>query len=411
MKTFIMIGWRNIWRHRRRSLVVIFSIALGIFALIFGEGFINGLNNQMIENNIRTSLGHIAIHRKGFHDDMKIQNNFYPDSVIIRAVKKDKNIIDYAPRVKVQGMVRSSETSRGIIIVGIDPDKEKKISGICEYTLKDNGSAFLDMNDRDAVLVSRSLADKLGLLIGDRLVLMIQDNKNEIVGMGMRIKGFFVTPVETFDKYVVFVPMKQFQETTGLKSNISEISILVNDSRNIDPVKERLISEINNPDIEVLSWKDMAPYLISSMKMFDTMMYVSFMIIFITVIFSVANTLVMAIMERFHEIGVMKSIGTRPSVIFLLIMFEAMNLGVLGLIAGIIAGVGLTEYLGVTGVDFSHFIASMRAWGAGSIIYPTVKLMDIFVAILIVSVTTVAAAIYPAIKAARIKPLEALNFL
>lgn len=411
MKTFLIIGWRNIWRHKRRSIVVISSIALGIFALIASEGFINGLNNQMIENNIKTSLGHIAIHKKGYNDDMKIQRNFYPDTDIMKAIKKEKDIISFSPRVKLQGMVRSSETSRGVLIVGIDPEMEKKTSGLFEYMLKDNGSSFLGSGDRDAVLVSGSMAEKLGLVTGDRLVLLFQDSKNEIVGIGMRIKGLFVTPVESFDRYVVFVPLKQLQETTGLGSNISEINILVKDSRNIDGVKQSLIAGINNPDLEILSWKDMAPYLLSAIKMFDSMMYITFMIIFITVIFSVANTLVMAIMERFHEIGVMKSIGTKPAVIFFLIMFEALNLGVIGLTAGIITGVALTEMLAVNGIDFSFYIESMRAWGTGSIIYPAVKVMDIIAAIFIVAVTTVIAAIYPAVKAAKIKPLEALNYL
>jgi ABC-type lipoprotein release transport system permease subunit len=411
MTIFFLIGWRNIWRHKRRSLVVIFSIALGIFALIAGEGFINGLNTQMVENNIKTSLGHMAIHQKGFHENMTLSRHFNPNEKIIQAIQNEKEILAFAPRIKVQGMVRSSDASRGVMIVGIDPEKEKKVSGLFEFTLQDNGSAFLSRDDRDVVLISKSLADKLGLVIGDKLVLMFQDKHNEIVGIGMRIKGFFVTPVETFDKYVVFVPLGQFRETTGLDANLSELSLLVKESRSIETVKERLTAAVNDPDLEILSWKDMAPYLLSSIKVFDSIMYISFMIIFITVIFSVANTLVMAIMERFHEIGVMKAIGTKPSVIFLLILFETIILGVIGLIAGVIAGIGFTELIAIKGIDLSFYVESMRTWGTGSIIYPTVKVIDIIAAIIIVSVTTVVSALYPALKAARIKPLEALNYL
>jgi ABC-type lipoprotein release transport system permease subunit len=119
----------------------------------------------------------------------------------------------------------------------------------------------------------------------------------------------------------------------------------------------------------------------------------------------------MAVMERFHEIGVMKSIGTRPSMVFFMVMFEALNLGLIGLASGIISGAGLVYILSITGIDLSIFMESMRVWGSGSVIYPVIKLLDIVMAFVIVFITTVSAALYPAVKAARIKPLEALNFI
>jgi ABC-type lipoprotein release transport system permease subunit len=155
----------------------------------------------------------------------------------------------------------------------------------------------------------------------------------------------------------------------------------------------------------------MAPYLVSAVKLFDIIMYVFFMIVFITVIFSVANTLIMAIMERFHEIGVMKSIGTRPSWIFNMVLFEAINLGIVGLVAGIVVGVAITGLLAISGIDLSFYAESMRVFGTGSVIYPAIKTLDIVVATLIVLITTIIAALYPALKAARIKPLDALHFI
>lgn len=411
MRIFVRIGWRNLWRNKRRSLVVISSIAIGIFAMILSMGVMNGMNNQMVENTIKTSLGHIAIHRKGFQDDMKLQYHFTPEAKIIEAIESDSRILAYAPRIKLQGMIRSSESSRGVMIVGIDPEKERAVSNIYDYTLKKEGSRFLTAGDDDVILISKSNADKLDLLVGDKLVVMFQDSDKEIIGVGLEIVGIFQTPIESFDKFVVFLNIKTLQRITGLNRNISELTAVLKNKRAVDQVKEKLIATIKDKKLEILSWKDMAPYLVSAVKLFDTIMYIFFMIVFITVIFSVANTLIMAIMERFHEIGVMKSIGTRPSWIFNMVLFEAINLGIVGLIAGIITGLVITGLLGVSGINLSFYAESMRMFGTGSIIYPAIKTLDIVVATIIVLITTIIAALYPAIKAARIKPLDALHFI
>jgi putative ABC transport system permease protein len=411
MKILFRIGWRNLWRNKRRSLVVISSIAIGIFAMILSMGVMNGMNNQMIENTIKTSLGHIAIHRKGFQDDMKLEYHFTPEAKIIEAIESDVRILAYAPRIKLQGMVRSSESSRGVMLIGIDPEMEKEVSNINDYTIKKEGSRFLSADDDDAILISKSTADKLDLLVGDKLVVMFQDRDNEIIGVGLEIVGIFQTPIESFDKFVVFLNIKTLQRITGLNSNISELTVVLKNKRTVDRVKEKLIATINDGGLEILSWKDMAPYLVRAVKLFDTIMYIFFMIVFITVIFSVANTLIMAIMERFHEIGVMKSIGTRPSWIFNMVLFEAVNLGIVGLIAGIVIGVAITGLLAISGIDLSFYAESMRVFGTGSIIYPAIKTLDIIVATLIVLITTIIAALYPALKAARIKPLDALHFI
>jgi putative ABC transport system permease protein len=411
MRIFVRIGWRNLWRNKRRSLVVISSIAIGIFAMILSMGVMNGMNNQMVENTIKTSLGHIAIHRKGFQDDMKLKYHFTPEAKIIEAIESDSRILAYAPRIKLQGMIRSSESSRGVMLVGIDPEKERTVSNIYDYTLKKEGSRFLTAGDDDVILISKSNADKLDLLVGDKLVVMFQDSDKEIIGVGLEIVGIFQTPIESFDKFVVFLNIKTLQRITGLNRNISELTAVLKNKRAVDRVKEKLIATINDKELEILSWKDMAPYLVSAVKLFDTIMYIFFMIVFITVIFSVANTLIMAIMERFHEIGVMKSIGTRPSWIFNMVLFEAINLGIVGLIAGIITGLVITGLLGVSGINLSFYAESMRMFGTGSIIYPAIKTLDIVVATIIVLITTIIAALYPAIKAARIKPLDALHFI
>ncbi len=188
MMTFIKLGWRNIWRHRRRSLVVISSISIGVFAMMFSAGFMNGMNVQMVENTISTSLGHIAVHRRGFQDNMKLEFNFSAGPKMLETIDKTPLVKAWAPRVKMQAMVRSSESSRGVMIVGIDPEREKNISKIYDYTRKEDGSRFISGRNTDEILISREMAEKLDLLLGDRLVVMLQDKDNEKLQLLQEVK-------------------------------------------------------------------------------------------------------------------------------------------------------------------------------------------------------------------------------
>lgn len=405
------LGWRNLWRHKRRSWVVISSIALGLLMILISIGFMNGMIYQMLDNNISTKLGHIAIYKKGFFSNMKLETNFIPDERIMSALARDTNIVAAAPRVKVTAMLRTSESSRGVMIYGVYPDREKKISKINEYTRKGGGSAYLDDPASNDILISQSLASKLDVQIGDKIVLMLQDRNNEIVGTGLTVKGFFQTPVEMFDKNVVFMGIERLQEITGLDNNVSEIMVITKNKDLAVPVKDRLVRAIDNPELDIMTWRDMSPELVGVIGLIDQSMMMFYAIVFITIIFSIANTLIMSIMERFHEIGVMKSVGTRPLQVFFMVMFEALNLGAVGLAVGLVLSVVLIKIFGITGIDLSNFMAMMRSWGSGSVIYPFVKIGDLLLAVVVVEVTTIIAAIYPAVKAARIKPLEALHFI
>jgi ABC-type lipoprotein release transport system permease subunit len=408
MKILFLIGWRNLWRHKKRSLVIITSIAIGIFSIIVDMSIMNGLGNQLIENNIKTALGHIAIHRKGFHDDMKLKYNFSPSEKIISAIKKEKDIVAYAPRIKVVGMINSSESSQTAVITGIDPDMEKNVSNLYQYTSKAKGSRFLDKSNDKSILISQFTASKLGLGVGDKLVLMLQNNKNELTGVAMTVAGMYQTPLEPFDKYFVFMNINKLREISGIGENISEIVIAMKERNRIGAVKEKLTNTINDGSLEILSWMDMAPYLVSTVLVYDGIIMICLFVLFIVVIFSVANVLLMAIMERFHEIGVMKSIGTKPSLISLMIIFEAVNLGIVGLGFGTFVGIATVKLLAIHGINL--FAETARSWGTGSILYPVLDYFDIIMGTVLVFLTTVIGSIYPAIKAARIKPIDALHF-
>ena len=411
MFIYIRLSWRNVWRNKKRSLVVISSIGIGVFTMLTVMAIMNGMNYQMIDNIISTSLGHVSIHKKGLADDFKTAYNFVPGDELYKKLDNTPGVSGWAPRVKMQGMVRSSEASQGVLITGVDPVRERSVSQIFDYTSKSGGSGFLGNPAAGDVLISEQLAEKLDLVIGDRLVIVLQDIRGEITGEALTVKGLFCSPIDSFDKYVIFTGITRLQAVAGMNGHISEISIRTGSRDDSAAVKSKVINFLKDPEIEAQTWQEMSPSMMSAIRLFDAMLFIFFTIIFTTVIFSVANTMIMAVMERFHEIGVMKCIGTRPKNIFIMILSEAINLGLTGMAAGVSAGMIINTVLGVTGLDLAVFSESMRIWGTGSVIYPLVMLKDIAGSAVIVFFTAVIAAIYPAYKAAKIKPLEALNYI
>lgn len=411
MFLYIRLGWRNIWRNKRRSMVVISSIGTGVLLMLFTMSLVNGMNYQMIDNTISTSLGHVSIHRKGFSENLKPSYGFMPDRLLYERTGSAHEVAGWAPRVKIQGMIRSSEASQGVIITGIDPARERTVSMLPQYMLKGMGEGYPESSDGQWIIISKQLAEKLDLIPGDRLVLMLQDRNNVIVGESFYLRGVYYSPIDSFDKFVVFTGIKKLQSFAAMGDSISEISVRTRDRNLSTAAKNEIAGFITESSIEVKTWQEMAPSMMSAIRLYDAIMFIFFMIIFITVIFSVANTMIMAVMERFHELGVMKCIGTRPFNIFLMVTSEAVNLGIAGLASGLAASMILLGVFAWTGIDLTIFSESMRIWGTGSVIYPLLMVKDIISSTVIVFITAVIASVYPALKAARIKPMEALNFI
>ncbi len=412
MKIFLLICWRNLWRHRRRSLIVISSVAIGIFAMMLSMGILNGVYFQAIDNNINIALGHVSVQAKGFRDSMTLRNSFVPDEDLNRALAAlGGQSRGHAPRLKMQGMLNSSESSKGVVMVGVDPARERNVSNIRSYVSGPDSGTFLPDAESNQICISRDVAEKLDVVPGDSIVVMVQDRNDEMVGVGMTVSGLFQTPIDSINQFTAFVGIRRLQEMTGAGDRVSEINIALMDRNRVEETKAVIAKAVRNPSLAVLTWKEMAPYLVSSIMVVDAMMYVSFGIIFITIVFSIANTLIMAIMERFHEIGVMKAIGTKPSWIFSMILFESVNLGMIGLGAGIVLSWFIIGILSKVGINFSFHFEAVRAFGSGAVIYPVMRWTDVAAGAVIVMLTTVMAALYPARKGARIEPLEAITFI
>ncbi len=422
----LKLAWRNIWRNRRRSLIVITSVVIGLVAIVLLSGLANGMLQQMLFNQINLDISHIQIHKKGFNDN-KIVKNFLPAYQQVETVLKNTPEIEaYSKRVLVPGILSSADNSSGVLLKGINPDEESKVSVIKNSIIE---GKFLGENRHD-IIIGEKLAEKLGASLGDKVVAMTNTLSGSIGSDVFRIVGIFQTASSTYDKRTIYITVKAedamlgFDEQTGQDSTFQknpvenenspgtyyEFAIITKNFEKADLVKKELENKLGG-DYEVLTYKDLLPLLIYEMEIFKKSMLIFNIIIGLALIFGIINSMLMSVFERINEIGVLMAIGMKNTRLYLMIELEAFILGVLGTLTGLVAGLFLDLMLAHSGINLGLFSAGLKAIGVGSIIYPDLSFSDIINAVLFMPFVAVLGAVYPAYKAIKLVPIYAINYV
>ncbi len=290
--------------------------------------------------------------------------------------------------------------------MGIDPGKEKNITVISRSILR--GSYLSGI--KNEIVISEKLAQKLEVDTGNNIVVMVNTLQGPIGMESFVISGIYRSPNSEFDKMYVYIPLKSSQELLGLGSRIHEFAMKTDDMGNIAAVAGRLESMLGK-NMETLDFKELIPTMAYYVDMYDQMMLVFYLIIGIAVMFGSSNAMLMAVLERIREFGVLMSIGMRNMRIFRLILTEALIMGFLGTITGFLIGYLIYLPLSSSGIDFSIYAESLEKWGIGSVMYPVLELGSILNSILVVPLAVLAGALYAARKAIKLQPTEALRYV
>ena len=405
---FLKMAWRNVWRNRRRSWIIICAVVIGLVGMLFSLAFMEGMMRQTLINALGTRIAHLEIHKKGFENNKIISLNIKNPKEVIQAVAEEPGVVAYSPRVVSSGLISSSESSSGITIIGIDPQKEPGVTTIKELVIQGD---YLDHEGAYQVLIGQGLAAKLKVGLGEKIVLMAQDLTGDIGSGAYRVKGIFKTASPDFDKYMVYLNLKDSQKLLSLGNRISEVAILSDTPRNPQALQRALLTKLDSQEYEVLTWKEIIPIMVSQIEFFDEMIYVFFLVICIAMGFGIINTLLMAIMERIREFGIMMSLGVRPQKIFRLVVTESFLLCLSGLVLGNLLSYFLVFYVGKKGLNLSIFSKSLETFGVGHFIYPHLTTSMVLIGAITVLAMGVLASLYPGYKASRLRPVEALRYV
>ena len=400
--TIIKISWRNIWRNKLRSLVVILSIIFGLLGGIIIIAMSYGLNDERMNNAVDTYLSHIQIHNILFSEDYNIKHTINNLDLIEKAINDDERVVSYSKRIVLNGMLSNSNGSYGIQVKGIDPEEEVKVTNTYEKII--DGEYFRSKRD-NTILVGKKLADKLNLKLKSKVVITFQDENYDLTSLLYRVEGIFRSGNSRYDEMNVFVKNKSIIKNLPGFNGYHEMPILLSDIELRGEVKKDLIPLSSDNIVE--GWDDISKELAYANEMLSAVLYIFMMIILSGLSFGVINTMLMAILERRKEIGMLMSIGMNRYKIFMMISFETIFLSLIALPFGLITSFLIVEYYSVVGIDLSIVEAGLENFGVGTRLYFKVPDEEYFYVSLMVFVISIFSSVFPSIRALKINPVEA----
>ena len=403
---YLQLPWRNIWRNKRRTAIILTAVVIGIWSMILLGSLMRGIAVGMINNGISTLTGHIQIHAKGYRDDPAIENSITNPM----AVEKILGTIlpegsRWSTRVRVNAIAGNARHSAGITLVGVDPVAEAKISFIGNAMSQ---GRYLDKNETNGIVVGTALLDEFDTKLGRKLVLMAQDTNKEISSRAFRIVGTFKAEMEATEKQFVFVTREASQNMLKIRGGISEISIILPGKPDIFDTYNDLKTALPSGQFEVHTWRQLLPFQTAYLKILDVFMWIWYLVVFVAMGFGIVNTTLMAVFERMREFGLLKALGMKPWWILREVLTESLFLLVTGMIIGNTLAFVCIYVLSGSGIDLSALAAGAEYAGMTRVIYPAIAFKDVLVANLIVMLLGLLVSAYPAAKAARFTPVEAL---
>ena len=364
----------------------------------------SGMAVQMVKTAIATELGHLQIHAAGFEADPELRLLLLDGGVrVASAVEDAEGVQAWAPRIRGQGLMNSPRASVGVRVIAVEPRVEAQVSAYASSLVE--GTWLGDSRGRAVMGVD--LARRLRVGIGDKVVLTVQDLGGDLTGQALRVQGLFRTPSRVVNEATVLVRIDEAQQLFGLGRGVSEIVVIADRAQLVASLREALAAALG-PAAEVRSWRELQPLLVYMIAVMDQVAWVIYAGVFIAMAFGIANVLLMSIYERTREIGMMMAMGMRPRRVVLSVMVESLVVTGAGLGSGLAAGL-LGVWLLRDGLDLSLYAEGLASFGVGSVIVPVVRSNDLLAPAVMALVAAVLASSWPAIRAARLRPAEALR--
>jgi ABC-type lipoprotein release transport system permease subunit len=409
MKLYLRLAWRNIWRHSRRTLIIVAAMSLGLSLMMFYDGLVAGFNQAIYGNAVKVLGGNIQVHAIGYRTEAN-QTPLLPlndDQAVVKAALAQANVVAATRRITTGGLASSREGAFAVGITGIEPEKELEVNLAEQHVVAGRN---LTADDGDQIFIGKGLADAMGVQVGDRITLTGRSTHEQMRRRTMTVAGIYDLGMADIEKRTIYISLSEAQSLYGLAGHSTEVAIVLKQLGQEPAVIAALQPGL--PGYEIESFEANYPELQSALSTKGGVMNIFSVVILMIAGIGILNLLLMAVYERTREIGVLGALGLKPRQISFLFILEGTMIGLVGVAAGIVLGLLVNGLLMRVGLDFTSFsgVTSYMALINGRV-YPSWGVDKLLMRALTVAIIAALAAVIPAREAAQREPAEALHYV
>ena len=404
MIQMLRLAFRNLGRNRRRSFFSALAMGLALALLLMMASFIEGEMGNAIESTIRLQSGHLQV-RSATYDEaktsLKWENLIENPEQVAAPIASLAPVAAATPRLYASGFITTRNEAAGVRVLGIDPPSEANApyrDGMLE-------GAYLSAEDREGVLIGRTLARRLDLATGDSVNLSVNTSSGDVDEQPFIIRGIFSTGTSGFDGLTVLLPLAKAQAFTGAENRASSVFVLLKDTDQTEAV----LAAIQAPGYQVLTWQDLNELLIQTEQLSGSYMGFFYLIVLGIAATVIINTQIMSVYERTREIGILSAIGMRGRRLMAIFLTECGLLAVGGIALGLAVGGIVVAYLTRYGFPLNFEGFGITGMLFSDTIYTKLTVQDTLQLTAMTFIVTLLAGVYPAVLAARMEPVAALR--
>ncbi len=404
------MAWRNIWRNPRRTFLTVAAIAFACLILVFMLSFQFGSYAEMINSAVRAHTGYVQIQAQGYLKDKEMHRVIQDPKAVDAAIKDIPYINAFTSRANGFALISSKDRTYGVGVIGVEPEGEAKVSTIKSMIRKGD---YLAKGDTSQAIIGDLLARNLQVGLGDELTLLGQGRDGSVAAAVLTVKGIYSSGQTDFDRSVMMIPLGYFQDTFFMEGAVHEIVILGRELDQVPVLKDAVSQAIKDikqrHPLVTLDWNQIMPGLMQSIKMDLVSGLIIYFVLIVVVAFSILNTFLMAVLERTREFGVMMAVGVTPGRLTKVLLMESTAITLVGIITGMALGIAVTGYFQAYGINLSGQSDLLQQYGIPALLHPQLSWTTALAGPSAVLVITFIAALFPALRVRKLRPVEALT--
>ena len=402
LRLLLPLAWRNLWRNPRRTIITLLVVSVGLWSILTFAVMLQAWSASSRDSTLKLVTGEGQIHAAGYLDDPTVAHRMAPPDGRLKSILSSPAIKASSARLRVSAIVQSEYKTLPMTLVGTDPARERGISVLPSHVRE---GRYLKGTEDPGIVLGRNLARRLKTRVGKRVVVMAQDQNGKLAERAFQVVGLYAAPEQTENEFA-FTGLSTAQAFTGVGKDITGIAFETSDSHKIADVLAQL--KASAPDLDIQSWKTLAPLAYAVSTFFNEFVLMWLWIMFALIAIGIVNTQLMAVFERIREFGLLQALGMRPRLVMMEVALESALLIGVGVGVGIVLSV-LSVHAFAGGIDLGFLGRGAELVGAGHILYPKADVGDFALYSFIVWALGVVATLWPARRASRVSPVEAMG--